>query len=95
MKFTFGADGVGTATVTNLVIGAGAALTVDMTGYEYARSKPSRFPLFRAANVEGAFDDANVTLLIEDAKIANKTYLDYRADGIDVKIVNGSAIIFR
>ena len=95
LKFTFGADGVGTATVTNLVIGAGAALTVDMTGYEYAKSKPSRFPLLRAANVEGAFDEANVTLLVEDAKLAAKTFLERQADGIDIKIANGSAIIFR
>ena len=95
LKFTFGEDGVGTATVTNLVIGAGAALTVDMTGYAYARTKPSRFPLLRAANVEGSFDEANVTLLIDDAKLATKAFLDRRADGIDVKIANGSAIIFR
>ena len=95
LKFTFGEDGVGTATVTNLVIGAGAALTVDMTGYAYARTKPSRFPLVRAANVEGAFDEANVTLLIEDTKLAAKTFLERRADGIDIKIANGSAIIFR
>ena len=95
LKFTFGEDGVGTATVTNLVIGAGAALTVDMTGYAYARTKPSRFPLLRAATVEGAFDEANVSLLIDDAKLATKTFLDRRADGIDVKIANGSAIIFR
>ena len=95
LKFTFGVDGVGTATVTNLVIGAGAALTVDMTGYAYARSKPSRFPLVRAANVEGAFDEANVTLLIEDTKLASKTILERQPDGIDIKIMNGSAIIFR
>ena len=95
LKFTFGEDGVGTATVTNLVIGAGAALTVDMTGYEYAKSKPSRFPLLRAANVEGAFDEANVSLLIDDAKLATKAFLDRRPDGIDIKIANGSAIIFR
>ena len=95
LKFTFGEDGVGTATVTNLVIGAGAALTVDMTGYAYARGKPSRFPLVRAANVEGAFDEANVTLLVEDAKLAAKTFLERQADGIDIKIANGSAIIFR
>ena len=49
----------------------------------------------RTVLVEGSFDEANVTLLIDDAKLAAKTCLDRRPDGIDVKIANGSAVIFR
>ena len=95
LKFTFGEDGVGTATVTNLVIGAGAALTVDMTGYVYAKTKPNRFVLVRAANVEGSFDDANVTLLVDDAKLASMAHIDQWAGGITINLNSGSAIIIR
>ena len=95
LKFTFGAEGVGTATVTNLVVASGAALTVDMRDFVYDKSKPARFPLLKAANVEGSFDDANVTLLLGEGLTATNTSVEFHRNGIEVIVKRGFAIMFR
>ena len=95
LKFTFGAEGVGTATVTNLAVASGAALTVDMRDFVYDKSKPARFPLLKAANVEGSFDDANVTLLLGEGLTATNTSVEFHRNGIEVIVKRGFAILFR
>ena len=95
LKFTFGAKGVGTATVTNLAVASGAALTVDMRDFVYDKSKPARFPLLKAANVEGSFDDANVTLLLGEGLTETNTSVQFNGNGIEVIVKRGFAILFR
>ena len=94
LKFTFGVDGVGTASVTNLVVASGASLTVDLCGFDFTRPL-HRHPLLRATEIEGAFDAANVSVLADTASHRSWTRVERVADGFDVVFSRGTAVVIR
>ena len=95
LKFTFGEEGVGSATVTNLVVAPGSRLVVDMSAYPIATRKTSRFNLLKADGVEGVFADADVSLILPDSSHASQVQLDCSSNGITVFMQHGMSIIFR
>ncbi len=95
LKFTFGSDGVGVATVTNLVVAEGSALVVDMRGYDFAGAGPGTVTLLRAANVEGAFERSNMQLLLPGGTAARNVEIVCSSGGIEVKISRGTVLLVR
>ena len=94
LKFTFGADGVGTVTATNLAIAAGSRLTVDVRCFDFSSSL-RRHPILRAAEMEGAFDAANVSILADTPTHRAQTRVERVAGGLDVVFSKGNAILIR
>ncbi len=95
LKFTFGENGVGVATVTNLVVAEGSALIVDMRDYDFSAGGPSRIRLLKASSMEGDFADADVELLVDDEKKARNLHVVRSSGGIDVTMSRGTIISFR
>lgn len=91
LKFTFGADGVGSINVTNLVIAAGSRVTVDMANVDPSRNG---YTLIRAANVEGAFDDADLEVVNKAPGLSSAKVVQTATD-LRLVIPRGSVLIFR
>ena len=94
LKFTFGADGVGTATVTNLVIASGAALVLDMSGYASGGGR-RRFRILNAANMEGTFAAEDISVIAGNPTLRANVRIEPHSDGIDVVVERGSTVFIR
>ena len=95
LKFTFGADGVGMAAVTNLVVAEGSALVVDMRNYNFGDGGPSRIRLLKASGIEGDFAETDVELLVDDERKARNVRIVRGAGGIDVTMSRGTVMFVR
>ena len=93
LKFTFGEEGVGTATVTNLVLASGAALVLDMSGY--ASGGRRRFRILNAANMEGTFAAEDISVIADNPTRCANVRIERRSDGIDIVQERGSTVFIR
>ena len=93
LKFTFGEEGVGKATVGSLVVGEDSKLVVDLGTYNGAHPKVK---LVEAGAVEGAFAAENIELTYAEgySRLA-AARIEQSASGLSVVVPCGTTIIIR
>ena len=92
LKFKFGPDGVGSASVGKLVITPGARLEVDASAYEGLRS---HFSILDAGSVEGAFGEQDIDVCGDVAGRPAMLVTLPEGKGYRVVIARGTRIMLR
>ena len=92
LKFKFGPDGVGTASVKKLVIAPGAKLEIDASAYEGLRS---HFSILAADDIEGAFGGQDIEVCGDMAGRPVTVVTLPDGKGFKVVLVRGTRIMLR